>query len=156
MRLLALAVPCLVALTACGHRAPPPAVDLPPRPDAGPPPPDAAPDATPPPDAPLPLDRDPAQVARRTIGMFEDLAAATADGDCAAMAARVTALQPRYAELVAAARKLEAAGREREVKAAMKPDQARLGAALDAITRHTATCSSDPALEHAIDQLFGG
>lgn len=116
-----------------------------------------SPDAAPAADAaPPPLAQDPAALAAGLVALYEDVAAATATGDCAAIASAIGALQPKHAPLVAALRKADAAGRSADVKTALDPYKDRVHAALDAITTRTAPCGKDPAVERAIDALFGG
>lgn len=149
----------VLALIGCGHPASTvhpeqgPASDAAVRPDRGP----DGPESKDPPDAaPPPLAQDPAALAAGLVTLYEDVAAATSTGDCAAIASAITALQPKHAPLVDALRKADAAGRSADVKAALDPYKDRVRAALDTITTRTAPCGKDPAVERAIDALFGG
>jgi hypothetical protein len=147
MRLVAL----VIALTACGHPATgPDVVAVHPTQTA------AATDAGPPPiDAPPPLEQDPPALAAGLVTVYEDVAVATGAGDCTAIAAAVDELKPKHAVLLDALRKADAAGRGADVKAALEPYRDRVHAALDTIEQKTAPCGKDPAVEHAIDALFG-
>jgi hypothetical protein len=147
MRIAAL----LIALAACGHPATGPETATAGHPEHGP----AAIDARPPIDAPPPLEADPPALAAGLVTVYEDVATATGAGDCTAIAAAVDELKPKHAVLLDALRKADAAGRAADVKAALEPYRDRVHAALDTIEQKTAPCGKDPAVEHAIDSLFG-
>jgi hypothetical protein len=140
----------VVASVGCGHNTAPekPVVRVP---DAAPfvaP----APDAPPAIDAPLPLAQDPRALAEGLVALYEDVATATGAGDCAAIAADIGALREKHAAFLDALRKADGAA----VKSALDPYKDRVRAALDTITTKTAPCGKDPAVERAIDSLFGG
>jgi hypothetical protein len=148
MRLAAL----ILALAACGHPATTPETTTG---AAHPTQTAAAPDAAPTIDAPPPLEQDPPALAAGLVAVYEDVATAAGAGDCDAIAAAVTALEPKHAALLDALRKADAAGRAADVKTALEPYRERVQAALDTIEQKTASCGKDPAVEHAIDALFG-
>ena len=145
-----------LALAACGHHGAP--APTPPGPAATP---DAATpgstvDAAPVPDAPLPLAQDPTALAARVVAIYEDVAAATQAGDCAAIATAVGALHDKHADDLDALHRADTAGRGPAVEQALAPYKDRIKAALDAIETRTAPCAKDAAVEHALDALFGG
>ena len=141
----------VIALAACGHPAPTETTTTAAHPAQV----AAAPDAAPTIDAPPPLDQDPPALAAGLVTVYEDVASATSSGDCGAIAAAVDGLKPKHAALLDALRKADAAGRAAAVKAALEPYRDRVHAALDTIEQKTAACGKDPAVEHAIDALFG-
>jgi len=144
----------LLVLASCGHNTPPEA----PVPRVV----DAAPlrveaDAPIPIDAPLPLAQDPGALAAGLIALYEDLASAAASStDCPTIATNIAALREKHAAFLDALRKADAAGHHDDLAHALEPYKDRVRQALDVITAKTAPCGKDPAVERAIDQLFGG
>ncbi len=134
----------IAALAACGGAASPPTVAP------------VAPIAPPP--APLPLDRDLPRLVTRSLAMYQDVAAALAatPTDCAAATARLDQLAARYREVVAANARVIRDGRAAELRAALAPRDAELGAAAAAVIHAPAlaACASEPAFGRALDGVF--
>lgn len=135
----------LAALISCGHPAPAPA------------PPVAPPPAAPAADAAVEtaLDKDLPRLAARSTQMYQDVAAAfaAAGEDCAAATTKLTEIQRRYADVMAAIAKVLHDGRARELRAALDPSADALDAAAKAIvdSRTMRRCSPDRAFTAAFD-----
>jgi len=147
-----------IMLLACGHGAPaaPPASSAVPiaRPlDAAPPP---------PPDAPLPLDEDPARVAVREVALYDQLAAAlaAAGDDCDAASTRIGELVDANLDAIAAYVKIERAGGElrERLHAALAMQRDHLDATMHDVANAPAmrACAHHAGFTDALDRLRGG
>ena len=152
---------CIFAV-ACGHGAPPPK------------PPPGTTHATPDAgvavagDAPTGIDSDLADLAKRSVKLYADLAKALADtvpgmgtnpNNCVAATARIKSLAVAYAEVTEANARVLHAGHERvkQLKAALAPYEAELDASAKQIAESPTmrSCSEDPGFGKAMDLLVG-
>jgi hypothetical protein len=141
-----------IALGACPGAAPAPLAPAIP-PDATP---TVSPDAPPP---PLPLDEDLPRLADRSVALYEEVARAfaIAGKDCAAAATTLRAMQPAYADVVAANAKVLHAGGARALRDALDRFSERFDAAAKSIATSTtmAECQDDREFTDAFDRLVG-
>jgi hypothetical protein len=142
------------ALVACGHAAPPAA----PAPGTT----HATPDAGPSVDAaPVALDADLPELARRSVALYQELAKALADAnsDCSAATTKLDAIATTYADVIEANARVLHAGHERikQLKAALVPYEADLDAAAQQIVSSPTmrACSQDPGFANVMDRLVG-
>ena len=143
-----------IALSACPK----------PTPDPTPPPPLPPPDATvavaPELDAApiLPLDQDLPRLALRGVELYEEIARvfAATGPDCAGAAAKLRAMQPAYADVVAANAAVLHTGGAKALRAALEPYAARFDAVAKAIATSTTikSCADDRELTDAFDALL--
>ena len=97
------------------------------------------------------------RLADRSVKMYEELARAVAEPNCAAATKKINAVADAYADVIAAARRVIRAGRDqvKQLRAALDPHQAELDASAAAIAQApTMTkCSQDPAFSAAMDRF---
>ncbi len=138
-----------LALAACPKPAPAPETPEVPH-DAALVAPDAAPVV-------LPLDEDLPRLADRSVAMYEEIATAfsSAGADCAKATATLRAMQPGYADVVAANAKVLHTGRARALRDALQPLADRFDAAAKSIARSAtlAECSDNRELTSTFDTL---
>jgi hypothetical protein len=133
---------------ACGHAAPPPA-----------PPPTHVAHADAAVDAPVPLEDDMVRLADRAVSLYQDIAKALGDTDCAAVTAKLDAIAVDYADVIAANMKVLHGDRDRKkrLRAALEAHEPEYGATAKAIADSPTmrSCSIDPNFARAIDRLGG-
>ena len=107
--------------------------------------------------AELKLEQDLPRLAKLSVQLTRDLAAAFTEvgGDCAAATAKLGALATTYREVPIAIGKVLHAHQAKEMRAALAPVQAEYDTAAQAIaaSKTLATCASDKAFEDAFDRL---
>jgi hypothetical protein len=144
------AIVLVIALAACPRPAPESATPITPAAPA-----DAAVplDAGPPP----PLDEDLPRLALRGVELYEELVRVFAESgkDCPAAAAKLRAMQPTYADVVAANAKVLHAGGAKSLRAALEVHAARFDAAAKSIASSDtmAECSDVREFTDAFDAL---
>ena len=106
----------------------------------------------------LPLDQDLPRLALRSVELYEEIARvfAATGPDCAGAATKLRAMQPAYADVVAANAAVLHTGGAKTLRAALEPHAARFDAVAGAIATSTTmkSCADDRELTDAFDALL--
>ena len=150
------AIAALVSCASCGHGAPAGADTA--ASGALQPAPHSAPAQSAPKKA---LDEDLPKLAARAVAMYQAIASTLAEpfADCAAIAAKLDAIETANRDAVTATARVLHAGHDKiqKLRAALEPHQVELDASAQAIAASSPmkSCANDPGFAAAIDHLLG-